>query len=286
MKLTNSEKLAYSTVRIECVYNNGSRGSGTGFFYNFDADGDSGGHYPSIITNKHVVRDANEVNLVFVKSDENNNPLDREHFTVKFNLDNCIFYKEENIDLCTFLIGHMLNEIKEANINLFYIPLDKTILPTQKQLTDLSTLEDIIMIGYPNGLWDSVNNKPIFRKGVTATHPNLDYNSKKEFVIDIACFPGSSGSPIFIYNESGYTDRSGNIQMGMARIILIGILYAGPVMKSEGEVKIVEIPTAQKAISESSNMINLGYAIKTEYLIALEKQVNTFIGGLKNQNTN
>lgn len=277
MKLTNSERLAYSTIRIECLYNNGSTGSGTGFFYYFESNDNLNEFIPSIITNKHVVENAIEVNLVFIEADENDNPLDRKHFTVKFNLDNCIFHNDKNVDLCAFLIGHMLNELKEYNINLFITSLAKNIIPTEKQLNDLSTLEDIIMIGYPNGLWDSINNKPIFRKGVTATHPNLDYNGKKEFVIDIACFPGSSGSPIFIYNESGYTDRNGNINIGTPRIILIGILYAGPILKSEGEIKIIEIPTAQKAISESSTMINLGYAIKIERILELEKQLKDLL---------
>lgn len=38
-----------------------------------------------------------------------------------------------------------------------------------------------------------------FRRGITATNINFDYNGKKEFVIDAACFPGSSGFPVFIW---------------------------------------------------------------------------------------
>ena len=33
MKLSISEQLAYSTIRIECQYNDGSSGTGTGFFF-------------------------------------------------------------------------------------------------------------------------------------------------------------------------------------------------------------------------------------------------------------
>ena len=82
MRLTNSEKLSYSTIRIECVYRDKSKGSGTGFFYLFEAEG--GGNYPAIITNKHVVENAVEINLVFIKADKDRNPLDREHFNVIF----------------------------------------------------------------------------------------------------------------------------------------------------------------------------------------------------------
>jgi len=63
------------------------------------------------------------------------------------------------------------------------------------------------MVGYPIGLWDEKNNYPIFRKGITATHPANDYNGKSEFMIDAACFPGSSGSPVYIIDELNYVDK-------------------------------------------------------------------------------
>ena len=47
-------------------------------------------------------------------------------------------------------------------------------------------------------LIDEVNNKPVVRKGITATDIRLDYNGRKEFLIDAACFHGSSGSPVFL----------------------------------------------------------------------------------------
>ena len=41
-------------------------------------------------------------------------------------------------------------------------------------------VEDIMMIGYPNALWDSEHNMPIIRKGITATPVWLDHNGKKD----------------------------------------------------------------------------------------------------------
>ena len=127
------------------------------------------------------------------------------------------------------------------------------------------------MIGYPNGIWDSVNNKPIFRKGITATHPKFDYNGKKEFMIDAACFPGSSGSPVFILNEGGYRDKKGNTYLGTTRIMLIGVLYAGPQHTATGEVKIINVPTSQIPVSISSIPNNLGIVIKSFRIKELEK---------------
>ena len=43
-------------------------------------------------------------------------------------------------------------------------------------LEELSALEELVMVGYPIGLWDKNNNFPIFRKGYTASHPAIDFN--------------------------------------------------------------------------------------------------------------
>jgi hypothetical protein len=91
---------------------------------------------------------------------------------------------------------------------IYFMALGKEIIPTAEQLEGLAALEDIVMVGYPIGLWDKVNNMPIIRRGITATHPKLPYNGREEFMIDAACFPGSSGSPVVLYNETGYIDRN------------------------------------------------------------------------------
>src|SRR5687767_4257067 len=103
-------------------------------------------------------------------------------------------------------------------------------------------LESITMVGYPNGLWDQANNLPIFRRGVLATDYKRDWNGRKEFLIDAACFPGSSGSPVMLFDVGSYHNRQG-MHVGGSRIKLLGVLYAGPQHTVKGEVKIVHVPT-------------------------------------------
>ena len=57
------------------------------------------------------------------------------------------------------------------------------------------------MVGNPNGLYDTTNNFSLFRTAKTTTHPAIDYNGKKKALLDIACLPGSSGSPVSILDE-------------------------------------------------------------------------------------
>lgn len=269
MQLTASEQLLYSTVRIECDYNNGIQGTGTGFFFQFLKES-SGQHIPVIITNKHVINAATQIKFTFTKANSNNEPLDTQHFTV--GCDNLVYrqHPDESVDLCAIPIATILTESSKRNENAFYISLDKSLLPTQEQIENFSALEEILMIGYPNGIWDHVNNKPVLRRGITATHPKYDYCGKKELMIDAACFPGSSGSPVFIFNENGWQDRKGNFTAGSIRIILLGILYAGPQHMVNGDIGIINVPTQNKAIAISRIPNNLGCIIKSERIIELE----------------
>ena len=204
--LSPSEQITYSTVRIECDYQDQTSGTGTGFFFQFLKDETTGSHVPVVITNKHVITRATKGRLIFTKANANNEPLDTQHFEVYFDNFETFWRKhpDDKVDLCAMPIAPFLSEANKKGEKLFYISLDESILPTVEQLSDFSALEEILMVGYPNGIWDNFNNKPILRKGVTATHPNFDYCGKKEIMIDAACFPGSSGSPVFIFNEGGY----------------------------------------------------------------------------------
>jgi len=272
INLSASEQITYSTVRIECEYENQTNGTGTGFFFQFLKDEQSGSHIPVVITNKHVINNSLRWRLIFTKANTNNEPLDTQHFEVYFDNFETHWRKhpDKNVDLCVMPIAPFLNEAESKGEKLFYIPLDKTILPTKNQLEDFSALEDILMVWYPNWIWDSTNNKPILRKEITASHPNLDYCWKKELMIDAACFPWSSWSPVFIFNENWYKDKKGTTHMWASRIILLGILYAWPQQTTKWDIKVINVPTVEKSISVSQIPINLGLIIKSEIILELE----------------
>ena len=177
---------------------------------------------------------------------------------------NWIFHPDPNVDLCVLPITSLFGQ----EYKLFLRTLDSTLIPAQADLESLDAIEEILMIGYPNGLWDSINNMPIARRGITATPVYLNYEGKKEFVIDAACFPGSSGSPVLICDIGGYTDKKGNLNWGKSRVMFLGILYGGPQLTVAGEIKVVTIPhVQQKAVSISSIPNNLGFIIKSECIL-------------------
>jgi Trypsin-like peptidase domain len=263
--LSISEQLMYSTVRIECMLKNGNRSVGTGFFFRFLDDGEK--HIPAIVTNKHVVQGATQGRILMTRADQNGNPINTQHLPI--DLENFeqrwIFHPDPEIDLCIMPIGPIIQQVSKMGQKVFYIALSPDLIPSSQQLSELGAIEEIIMIGYPNGIWDRVNNLPIIRKGITATHPKFNYDGREEILIDAACYPGSSGSPVLIYNEGSYSHRQG-ITIG-SRVYLLGILYAGPQFTTTGEIMVMNIPTSPKPISVSQIPMNLGYVIKAHKLL-------------------
>ena len=145
-------------------------------------------------------------------------------------------------------------------------------------LEELSALEELVMVGYPIGLWDKNNNFPIFRKGYTASHPAIDFNESGIGLVDMACFPGSSGSPIYILNEGGYKDKVGNLNWGQSRIIFIGTLFSGPIYDATGKLVVTDIPTSNQVVeSYTGIMVNLGYYIKSSEILEFKNIIKEIL---------
>ncbi|MBE6140782.1 MAG: serine protease [Firmicutes bacterium] len=258
-----TEYLMYSTALIET-----KSGRGTGFFFAFEKNDKT---YPILVTNQHVLNYNSQetVNLKIHIIDEN---TIRSNLEIEFKTE-WIFHPNQDLAFC--FVNPFFETIKQRfNKEVFYVPIQQNFIYSDDMLRELSAVEETIMAGYPIGLSDEHNNYPIFRKGITASHPALDFNNTNVGLVDMACFPGSSGSPIFIINENGYSDKNGNHYLGRKRIIFLGILYSGPIMNASGKIEVREIPTVHEAYSNTQIMINLGYYIKAEELLnLLEKTI-------------
>ena len=128
-----------------------------------------------------------------------------------------------DIDLCATPLEPFRRKAEQVGKKIFLTTLTTDHIPDDQILRELLALESVTMIGYPIGLWDKVNNLPIARRGMTASHPRVDFNGKRIGVIDIAAFPGSSGSPVLIVNEGGYAIPSGYVT-GESSIYCLGSL--------------------------------------------------------------
>ncbi|WP_235603373.1 S1 family peptidase [Piscirickettsia litoralis] len=243
-------------------------GLGQAIFFKF-TKGDS-----YIITNRHVI-DNTKNGKFYISQKGTDGKVDLgNHFPVEYKnwLSYWTLHPDPSIDLAIFPLKLLLNQIKikPLGIKPYFINLSEKDIANEKLLTSLTVMEEIVMIGYPTGIWDEKHNLPIVRRGITATHAKIPYNGKPVFMIDAACFPGSSGSPVFLANFGSYVDETGNVCIGN-RISLLGTLYAGPQHTATGEIKVVEVPTSTQPISESRIPMNLGLVIQSSKILDFEK---------------
>lgn len=266
------ELLIHSTVRIECSDGQGNISYGSGYIFNFCQNDDKS--VPCIITNNHVVSGNSQgiFHLTRKNADGNADLENHERIELSNLQKHCIHHPNKDIDLVAILIGVILNNAFSNGKDYYYISLDLSIIASDDILSTLSSMEEIVMIGYPNGIWDSKHNLPIIRKGITATHPKLSLNGKPEFLIDAACFPGSSGSPVFLANIGSFVDASGALCAG-SRVSLLGTLYAGPQHTATGEVIVVNVPTGTKSMFVGGIPNNLGLVIHAKELLSFESLI-------------
>ena len=263
-----TEKLLFSTIMLETS----KGGKGTGFYFLVELEDCK---FPVFITNRHVINDnPNEIVKFSLHFNENGQPS-KEIIHVNYEGK---WFLHDKYDLAFTFVNPLFEEIKEKyNKDVFLIPIDESYIWDNKKLENLTAVENVLMYGYPIGLHDKKNVLPLIRYGVTATHPAIDFNGEKIGVVDMACFPGSSGSPIFIVNEGNYVDKKNNALVVGDRFIFLGVLYKGPVHNSEGKIVIKEIPMRQEIVSRTPQMINLGYYIKSEVILDFKKIIHKII---------
>ncbi|HEY5795410.1 MAG TPA: serine protease [Bosea sp. (in: a-proteobacteria)] len=266
-------RLSQITCRILANDGRGGRQVGTGFFYSFD----NGGQPAMIlVTNRHVLEGMADAQLVFSQADEGGRARPNAHEILRvLNLPSIVTYHPDpRIDLACFGVGEVFSIFAQKGLKHLITALEEKNIPSGD--ANLSAVEEILMVGYPTGLFDSTHNRPIIRRGITASDYNLDYCGRPEFLIDAACFPGSSGSPVVIANEGAYSQ--GEILTVGTRFYFLGVLWGGPQFSASGAIEPVPIPTAIGAIARMSIPMNLGFCIKAREINAL---VQAAIAGQK-----
>lgn len=267
-----SEKLMFSTVRISC-----GDSLGTGFFMVFEYDK---AEIPLIliITNQHVIKfsDSAIVKFEMRLQNDDGSPSDT---TVPVEY-KPVWIFHDTLDLCCCLYNPLYTYCTIVLGRKPYIQaIPENVIPSQEQLNELNAIEEVMMVGYPNGLIDTNNKLPIYRRGVTAFHPALDFGNPKVGpssigIVDMSVFPGSSGSPICIVNDALFSKKNGATILG-GRIYFLGVAFKTAMYAATGKSLTATIPNEEvqskqdDKATETYIPINLGYYIKSKEIYEL-----------------
>lgn len=255
---TISERILFATARIEARGGDGAtRATGSGFFFGFQFER---GVVHVIVTNKHVVNGAVSIRTVIhVRNPDGSVRLK----TVDLSIANRLDHPRSDVDVCLLPCSELFASTSDPGL---ITVLDESLIKADSTLLGLSAMEDAVMVGYPTGLYDEKHNFPILRRGTTASHPGVDFNGAPVGILDLACFPGSSGSPVLILNETAFGDKATGQLMHGARLWLLGIAFQIPVWNANGKIVMREIPAAVVPTSVTGIPIHITYYIKAKVL--------------------
>jgi Trypsin-like peptidase domain len=231
---TFADQLYFTTVRLTAT--DGSESwAATSFVYAVQTERGTA-HF--LLTNKHVVQEATRIVFSGVKG-EGGSPRLGEAAEVavdsKYERD-WNGHPDDDIDVAAAPFWNVLQELSEnEQVGMFFrsVPPEFSLTPEREQ--ELDSVEDVIFVGYPSGIFDAVNLLPVVRRGITATPIAVDYNGIPAFLVDASVFPGSSGSPVFLAETGTYRSRDGGLVVG-TRGMCLGILAAVHVRTVEGNV--------------------------------------------------
>ena len=256
------EQLFFTTVRIESILKDGqSFGTASIFSYPYENS-----NALFLVTNKHVIANAYITRFFFTATEDGQHPNIGERFDIEISNLQWHGHPSPDIDVAVTPLVPILSESSKTEKYPFFKSITLSIIPNLEQLNTLDAVESVTFVGYPNGIFDEVNLLPILRRGVTATPLQIDYNGEPTFLIDASVFPGSSGSPVFICDNGGYSSR-GNFTVG-SRAFFLGIIAKVLVRSERGQIGFVPIPTTQmQPVLMTQQMIDLGIVYKASTVV-------------------
>lgn len=264
-----TEKMARSTVRIECRAE-GRVSIGSSFFCVFPLKGL--GNVPVLVTNRHVVEGFHKIRIVLSNAADARQAVPARRRVLTFDsLTEVVFcHDNRDVDLAAILLRPILDQNVNDGSTLFLDEISLNDFVSEEMEHKLRWVEDVLVVGYPQGQWDETRNLPLFRRGITASPAMLDYNGTPKFLIDCSIFPGSSGSPVFLYNFPAYVE-DGKVNFG-ERCALLGVVSSVLVHNINGTVEEVAIPTTT-SVAKLSVPNNLGVVVKAREILSLAASI-------------
>jgi Trypsin-like peptidase domain len=272
--------LRYSTVRIVARSKAHPRISvGTGFVFRVAMNTIApGAELPLLVTCRHVVEGFDNFQFSFAAGDPRavmespdpgqTSPYSREPLPGK-KTDLEIsdpgnfwhYHSDPQVDVAVMPLWPIMIALSSQRSDPIYMhPIADIHIPDFADPT-FDSVEEVLFVGYPTGIIDDKNFTPLVRRGITATPLDLDYGGHPAFLIDASVYPGSSGSPVFLFDSSPVFTPQGIFTR--QRHYLIGMVSS--TFRWEDEAKIIPAPIDPTGTGPASSgqMIDIGVVIKS-----------------------
>lgn len=129
---------------------------------------------------------------------------------------------------------------------------------------------NVTLIGYPYGFYDKKNSLPIWKTGSVATEPEVDFDNKPLFLVDVSAFPGMSGSPVFGISHGTFETKQGT-GVGNARKLL-GIYSDMEMLESKKSLELIQQDTKLGITNLES--LEIGYIWKSRMILDALKDLD------------
>lgn len=281
-KLT--EELGHGVTRIECETPAGLQ-CGTGFFFAFLLE--NGKRSPCLITSRHVVQGATEARFYLTRKDAEGRlqPAQPLECRITDFADRWHPHPDPSVDLALVFIGASLQAQKAQGHDYQIAYLSRSAILPREACAALAVLEDVVVLGYPVGLWDQHHLQPVARLGVTATHAALPLDGAPAFLVDAPCHAGLGGAPVFL-RMPAQAGEGGTLVQRSPGVALLGVLVERRHASLHGEIVAEPIVGRLRAGGRAAwpappqpSPAPLGLVLSTDKILDFEPLVRAMIQG-------
>ena len=196
--MRNYDIMKYVTVHMHGYKRTGEENvlqkvTATGFFAFLNINGVA---TDVIITAKHFADEISRV--VFMLHYKDNGKLITVPIVTEVQWN---FSEETDLAYCEFKpIGERFTKITGKHV--YAAALTEKDMLTEKQLNEINILDEVVMVGYPEGEASTHHKFPLFSKGYVASLPKNTVEDGEGF-LNIPAIGGFSGAPVFL-NSPGF----------------------------------------------------------------------------------
>lgn len=258
------KKWLWSAIRLETISNEDEKFRGTSFLFGKRINEKL--ILPFLVTTRHMVENQKK-GLLFFASQENKELKGKDSISLPIhNFENrWHFHPNNEVDIAILSFSSIIEHIKKERPDVLFNFIHDTYIPSEEDIQGLDASEDLLFIGFPEGLYDTKNKNAVIRKGISATPIELDYELRKEFLIDGPIFHGSSGSPVFIYGDKLEWNENGTMKGFINRSYFVGLISQGKSLVTDG--KIITKNSSSTKVPRIETSFHMGHVLKSELIV-------------------